>query len=110
VHFLGRADFQIKASGYRVEPAEVENAILRLDEIAACTVVSVKVDDFSGSAVGCAYVLSNGAPLRVGEIKKRLSDTLPPYMVPTRWLAVDELPVDNRGKIDRARARVLLGG
>jgi amino acid adenylation domain-containing protein len=110
VHFLGRADFQIKTSGYRVEPAEVENAILRLDEIAACAVVSVKVDDFSGSAVGCAYVLSNGAPLRVGEIKKRLGETLPSYMVPTRWLAVDELPLDGRGKIDRAQARVLLSG
>jgi amino acid adenylation domain-containing protein len=110
VHFLGRADFQIKASGYRIEPAEVENAILRLDEIAACAVVSVKVDDFSGSGVGCAYVLANGTPLRVGEIKKRLADTLPPYMVPTRWLAVDELPLDSRGKVDRARARALLAG
>ena len=110
VHFLGRADFQIKASGYRIEPAEVENAILRIGEIAACTVVSVKVDDFSGSGVGCAYVLANGTPLRVGEIKKRLADKLPPYMVPTRWLVLDELPVDSRGKIDRVQARVLLGG
>lgn len=110
VHFLGRADFQIKTAGYRVEPAEVENAILQLQEIAACAVVPVQVDDFNGSAVGCAYVPSNGSPLRVGEIKKRLSDRLPGYMVPTRWLVLEELPVDSRGKIDRARARALLGG
>jgi acyl-coenzyme A synthetase/AMP-(fatty) acid ligase len=110
VHFLGRSDFQIKTSGYRVEPAEVENAILGLDEIAACAVVSVKVDDFSGSTIGCAYVPSNGTPLRPGEIKLRLADTLPAYMVPTRWLVLEELPLDSRGKIDRTRARTLLGG
>jgi acyl-coenzyme A synthetase/AMP-(fatty) acid ligase len=108
VHFLGRADFQIKASGYRVEPGEVENAILGLDEVAACAVVAVTVDDFNGSAIGCVYVASNGAPLPVGEVKKRLADALPSYMVPTRWLGVDDLPVDSRGKIDRTRARALL--
>jgi amino acid adenylation domain-containing protein len=110
VHFLGRSDFQIKTSGYRVEPAEVENAILGLDEVAACAVVAVKVDDFSGSAIGCAYVPSNGKPLRPGEIKLRLADTLPAYMVPTRWLVLEELPVDSRGKVDRTLARTLLGG
>jgi len=108
VHFLGRADFQIKASGYRVEPGEVENAILGLDEVAACAVVAVTVDDFNGSAIGCVYVASNGAPLPVGEVKKRLAVALPSYMVPTRWLGVDDLPVDSRGKIDRTRARALL--
>jgi acyl-coenzyme A synthetase/AMP-(fatty) acid ligase len=54
------------------------------------------------------YVPSNGAPLPVGEVKKRLADALPPYMMPTRWLGVDNLPVDSRGKIDRAGARALL--
>jgi len=108
VHFLGRADFQIKASGYRVEPAEVESAILSLSEVAACTVVAVTVDDFSGSAVGCVYVPSNGTALRAGEMKRRLSGTLPAYMVPSKWLVVEELPLDDRGKVDRTRARALL--
>src|SRR5690606_32744131 len=108
VHFLGRADFQIKTGGYRVEPAEVENAILRLGEVSACAVVAVPTDDFSGSAVGCVYVAADGDPPRAGEIKKRLRDLLPGYMVPSRWMIVDELPIDSRGKIDRARARTLL--
>lgn len=110
VHFLGRADFQIKTSGYRVEPAEVENAVLELNEVAACAVVAVTVDDFSGSAVGCVYVSSNGDSLHPGEMKKRLNDRLPAYMVPSRWLVVDELPLDSRGKVDRTRARSLLEG
>ena len=110
VDFLGRADFQIKTAGYRVEPAEVERAVLALPEVAACVVVAVTVDDFSGSAVGCAYVPSPEADLRVAEMKKRLVDALPPYMVPSKWLAVDELPLDDRGKVDRVRARILLEG
>ncbi len=108
VDFLGRADFQIKTAGYRVEPAEVEGAVLALPEVAACVVVAVTVDDFSGSAVGCAYVPSPGTAPRAGEMKKRLGDTLPAFMVPSRWLALDELPLDGRGKIDRVRARSLL--
>lgn len=108
VHFVGRADFQIKTAGYRVEPAEVENAILRLEQVSACTVVPITVDAFAGNAVGCVYVPSNGTPLRTGEAKKRLAQSLPGYMMPAKWLALDELPVDGRGKIDRARARELI--
>jgi amino acid adenylation domain-containing protein len=108
VDFLGRADFQIKTGGYRVEPAEVESAVLALPEVTACVVVAVTVDDFSGSAVGCVYVASPATTPRVGDMKKRLGDSLPAYMVPSRWLALDELPLDGRGKVDRVRARSLL--
>jgi amino acid adenylation domain-containing protein len=110
VVFLGRADFQIKTGGYRVEPAEVEHAISKLQEIAACAVVPVAVGDFSGKAIGCAYVPKNGAPIRTGELKKLLAADLPSYMVPTRWLVLSELPTDSRGKIDRPRLQALMGG
>lgn len=110
VHFLGRADFQIRTSGYRVELAEVENAVLQLGEISACAVVPVTASDSSGSLVACAYVPSNGKHLLGRELERRLEDTLPTYMVPARWLVLDELPVDGRGKIDRRRAQVLMGG
>jgi len=108
VNFLGRADFQIKTAGYRVEPAEVEGAALALPEVAACVVVAVTVDDFSGSAVGCVYVPAGGTSPRAAEMKKRLGATLPAFMVPSRWLAVDALPLDSRGKVDRVQSRALL--
>lgn len=110
VHFLGRADFQIKTSGHRIEPIEVENAIDRLEEVTASVVVPVPIDDFSGSIVACAYVPANGHPLSPGELKQRLTDGLPSYMIPTRWRVVDRLPLNERGKVDRARAQDLLGG
>jgi amino acid adenylation domain-containing protein len=112
VLFSGRADFQIKTSGYRVEPAEVENAILRVEGVAACAVVPVRVGDFFGSAVGCAYVTSNGDSnaLVPRRIKRQLEDLIPPYMIPSRWTAMESLPVDTRGKVDRAMIQRLLGG
>ena len=110
VEFLGRADFQIKTAGYRVEPAEVEQAIANLPEVLACAVVPVVSDDFAGSVIGCAYVPSNGKPIRTGEIKQRLADVLPAYMVPSRWLVLSELPTDSRGKIDRGHLQALMGG
>jgi amino acid adenylation domain-containing protein len=110
VVFLGRADSQIKTGGYRVEPAEVEQAICKLREIAACAVVPVMVGDIAGNAIGCAYVPKNGTPIRTGDLKKLLADDLPSYMVPTRWLVLSELPTDGRGKIDRPRLQALMGG
>ena len=108
VEFLGRADFQIKTAGYRVEPAEVESAVLALPAVTACVVAAVTVDDFSGSAIGCVYVPAPDSSPRVGEMKRRLGRTLPSFMVPSRWLAVDRLPLDGRGKVDRVQARALL--
>jgi amino acid adenylation domain-containing protein len=110
VEFLGRADFQIKTAGYRVEPAEVEHAVAKLPEVLACAVVPVASADFTGRAIGCAYVPSNGKPLRTRDIKKRLAADLPGYMVPTHWLVLNELPTDSRGKIDRLRLQALMGG
>ena len=110
ITFLGRSDFQIKTAGYRVEPGEVESAVRQLPEVAACAVVPVPSSGFEGSTVGCAYVAANGSPLRAGQAKKRLTDSLPSYMIPSRWLMLDELPTNDRGKIDRVRLQKLMGG
>ncbi len=110
VTFLGPAEFQISTSGHRIEPVEVEKAVLQLDEVTACVVVPVKMEYFNDPGVGCAYVPRNGNPLRTGEITERLADRLPKHMIPTRWMVLDELPRDNRGKIDRVLTRILLGG
>lgn len=108
--FLGPAEFQIGTSGQWVEPVEVEKALLQLDEVTACVVVPVKMEYFSEPGVGCAYVPRSGNPLRTGEITERLAHRLPRHMIPTRWMVLDELPRDSRGKVDRVLTRILLGG
>jgi amino acid adenylation domain-containing protein len=110
VEFLGRSHFQIRTNGLRVEPAEVEHAISKLREVAACAVVPVSVGDLPRRAIGCAYVPKNGEPIRTGELKKLLAKELPAHMLPTRWLVLSDLPTDGRGKIDRSRLQALMGG
>ena len=107
VRFLGRSDFQIKTAGFRVEPAEVERAVLRHSEVGACAVVPVDTDDFARTVAACAYVPSDGRIVPVGELKAHLAEWLPGYMIPSRWMVMDRLPLNDRGKVDRKEIRRL---
>jgi amino acid adenylation domain-containing protein len=107
VYFLGRADSQIKHRGYRIELGEIETALGALDELAEVAVVGVDTGGFEGTTICCAYAPAEGQdaePVRLGE---QLRKVLPPYMVPGRWLALDVLPKNVNGKIDRRGLREL---
>jgi amino acid adenylation domain-containing protein len=107
VYFLGRADSQIKHRGYRIELGEIETALGAMDELAEVAVVGVDTGGFEGTAICCAYAPADGQdvePVRLGE---QLRKVLPPYMVPGRWLALDVLPKNVNGKIDRRGLREL---
>jgi non-ribosomal peptide synthetase component F len=110
VRLLGRPDFQLETSGESIEPDEIEHAILHLAAVTACAVVPVTVSDVGGSLVGCAYVPSNGRNLNTRELRRQLAERLPERIIPSRWLILDELPIDSRGKVDRAFIRTLLRG
>jgi len=99
---LGRPDFQLETSGESVEPDEIEHAILHLADVTACAVVPVTVSDVGGSLVCCAYVPSHGRNLNARELRRQLAERLPEGIIPSRWLILDELPIDSRGKVDRA--------
>jgi len=109
VSFLGHTDSHIESSGRRIAAGEVERALLQLQEVTACAVVPLTFDDLARNGIGCAYVPANGRPLRTSRVQQALAERLPPQMIPKRWMLVDELPVDTRGKVDRARTRSLMG-
>ena len=100
LEYLGRVDDQVKVRGYRVEPAEVERAVLRLPgrRPSACSVLAH--DD---SLV--AFVAVDG-PLPESELREHLRAELPPYLRPDRFVRVDAIPLTPNGKADRA---LLLG-
>jgi amino acid adenylation domain-containing protein len=107
VYFLGRADSQIKHRGYRIELGEIETALGAMDELAEVAVVGVDTGGFEGTAICCAYAPAEGQtvePVRLGE---KLRKVLPPYMVPGRWVALEVLPKNVNGKIDRRGLREL---
>lgn len=98
---LGRADAAIKVRGYLVEPAEIEGALTGLDEVVE-SVVQAMVDG-EGRQRLVAYVAVD--PHRrtpaVSALRRHLIELLPAWMVPSDFVIIDELPRNERGKVDR---------
>ncbi|MGH3217129.1 MAG: amino acid adenylation domain-containing protein [Streptosporangiaceae bacterium] len=95
--FLGRADRQLKVRGFRVEPAEVENALLQHPLVDAAAVGLRDLADGVPALVG--YVQTGGGvPHR--DLTEYLRDRLPAYMIPSRFVAVPALPRTSSGKVD----------
>jgi len=107
VRFLGRADSQVKTRGYRVELGEVEAALHALGTLRECAVVGVPSRDFDGVAIACAYAPLAEAEVTPASLREALARALPPYMLPSRWRQLPELPKTTNGKIDRRRLKEL---
>jgi acyl-coenzyme A synthetase/AMP-(fatty) acid ligase len=69
-----------------------------------CAVVGVETGGFEGTAICCAYAVHDDSVTSL-ELGKALREQLPGYMIPSRWLARDELPKNVNGKIDRRALR-----
>jgi amino acid adenylation domain-containing protein len=104
VTFLGRADTQIKSRGHRIELGEIEAALNALDTIHECAVVGVETGGFEGTTICCAYDAATDG-VTPARVRSELRSSLPSYMLPSRWLVLDELPKNVNGKIDRRLLR-----
>ena len=101
VEFLGRADEQVKVRGFRIEPAEVEAALLAHPALAAAVVVARP--DAAGEPRLVAYVVPREAPApSPAALRAFLQARLPPHMVPSLLVPLDALPLTAHGKVDRA--------
>src|SRR5207247_8745861 len=100
IRFLGRADSQIKARGYRIELGEIEAALHPVETLRECAVVGVPSRDFDGIAICCAYVPRDSVEVTPGGLRDVVARSLPPYMLPSRWLALAALPWPPSGRID----------
>ncbi|PWI10491.1 non-ribosomal peptide synthetase [Streptomyces sp. NWU339] len=102
LHFVGRADDQIKIRGFRVEPAEIE---ARLTAHPAIAEAVVSVSRHAGRTRLVAHLVpAPGAAVPPpAELRDRLSGELPDYMVPAAFVTVMELPLTANGKVDRRR-------
>ncbi|MFD0249899.1 amino acid adenylation domain-containing protein [Streptomyces sp. NPDC127113] len=98
LEFLGRTDAQVKIRGFRVEPGEVENALLRVAGVRDCAVV---VTGAEGHGRQLAAFCVGDRRVSAGELRERLTDLLPAYMVPASFHLVESLPLTPNGKTDR---------
>lgn len=96
VHFVGRADSQVKLNGFRIELAEIEHALNACPQVARACVLMAK--GRNGAFLLAALVARAGDEGAIAEALKR---TLPGYMIPSKYLFYDALPLTAHGKIDR---------
>ena len=101
IHFLGRADSQIKSRGHRIELGEIEAALHAVAAVGQGAVVAIDAPDFGGHVICCAYVPRPGAEGSPGAVKRSLATLVPRYMLPARWRRMDALPANANGKVDR---------
>lgn len=100
VRFLGRIDHQVKIRGIRVDPGEVEAALLAVPGVASGAVRANVAAD--GLVELVAYIVAAGpANLDLEEVRAALEHTLPTAFVPARLVVLDALPRTTSGKIDR---------
>jgi acyl-coenzyme A synthetase/AMP-(fatty) acid ligase/thioesterase domain-containing protein/acyl carrier protein len=101
---LGRADLRVKVHGQMVDPEEVEQALAALPSVREAVVSPVPAQ--AGDTTLVAHVLPeeesrpSARDLRLG-----LAQRLPSYMIPSAFLAVDAIPRNERGKVDREALR-----
>ena len=95
--YLGRLDTRTKIRGCRVEPGEVEAALLRHRGVRECAVVARRGPD------GDELVAFVTGGVDVIELATHIEGLLPSYMLPSVYLNVDSLPRTPSGKLDRMR-------
>ncbi|HSF39387.1 MAG TPA: amino acid adenylation domain-containing protein [Thermoanaerobaculia bacterium] len=100
LEILGRLDEQVKVRGVRVEPGEIEAALLRHKAVASAAVVARR--DSSGEVRLAAYLAcGEGRNPTVGELRESLRQELPEPLIPSAWVILDALPLTATGKVDR---------
>ena len=102
--YAGRCDEQLKISGFRIEPGEIEACLQTSPHVAAAHVGAHDYGD--GDLRLVAYVvptqgLGAWTEQTRGEVAALVAGSLPDYMRPSAYLALTQLPVTDHGKIDK---------
>ena len=91
--FCGRKDFQIKYQGHRIELEEIERAMMKINGIIrSCVIFDEEKSKLYGFYIG---------DMDKKNLHLKLKETLPVFMIPTKLIKVEEMPLTKNGKIDR---------
>jgi amino acid adenylation domain-containing protein len=106
LEFLGRRDAQVKIRGFRIEIGDVESALLQVPGVRDGAAVVAEGADRTPHLVA---FYSGPAPIADGELRERLTGSLPDYMVPMACHWRERLPLTANGKTDRTALTALAG-
>lgn len=99
IQCLGRVDHQIKLRGLRIELGEIENKMEQIPGVSSAIVNKFNIDS---REFLCGYYVTDGSKeVKESEVKFYIKKYLPPYMVPSYIIHLDEMPYTINRKIDR---------
>lgn len=98
VEFVGRVDLQIKINGYRIEPGEIEAALLEAPDVTEALVL-LREDGGAKRLIG--YV-TGPVPGSEESLRRALETKLPKHMLPEAVMVLDKMPTNPNAKLDRA--------
>jgi len=100
LQYLSRIDNQVKVRGFRIELGEVESVLVQHSQVRQA-VVTVR-EDLPGDKRLVAYlILAEGCVPDQADLRSFLRETLPDYMLPSRFVTLEALPLTPNGKVDR---------
>ncbi|MGD2085220.1 MAG: amino acid adenylation domain-containing protein [Candidatus Aminicenantes bacterium] len=104
IEFLGRIDHQVKIRGFRVELGEIESQLKKHMEIKEAVVLAGSYEN--GDRYLCAYITAI-RDILVSELREYLVGRLPGYMIPSRFVLLEEIPLTSNRKVDRQKLNSL---
>jgi len=99
IEFLGRLDDQVKIRGYRIELGEIEYILLRHKAVKEAVVIAIAGENGQKELMAC--IVSDNALVTSTDLNAFLEKKLPPYMIPTRYVTLDKMPLNPNGKINK---------
>ncbi|MDK2126025.1 non-ribosomal peptide synthetase [Parachitinimonas caeni] len=102
IEYLGRRDQQVKLRGYRVEPGEVEAALLAQADVREAAVLIDRPASGEARLVAALVRADGAAPRLASEWREVLAQRLPAYMIPSLFVELPQLPQTAHGKLDTA--------
>lgn len=100
IEFIGRTDTQVKLRGFRIELGEVEAALSRHPEIKEAVVTKWTEPEGEDHLVAYVAPIGTSSP-GAAELRTWLLRSLPPYMIPSKYMMVESIPRTASGKLDR---------
>lgn len=104
--YLGRKDSEVKISGYRVNLKEIENVLEGYDSVGQAVVIYDQPDESAGMIL--AFILNNDEHVELTDksLDEHCRRQLPWYMVPGKFIFVNEIPLNENGKIDKSALKL----
>lgn len=109
LYVVGRKDNFIITGGEKVNPSEVEQAMLELEYIEEVKVLGIE-DKKWGETVCAAYTLKQNMKFNESEMKEKLKTKLASYKIPKKFLRLNSFPKTGLGKIDTVKLKQMITG